>query len=96
MLNTTVKPQPSHITAPLKPGQTRTEAVAIPQPQTPEPLPVENPLLGTPLAYAIDALQRSILFWDVIRKRADSFLEHGARGLPPVLNFDYELILDAR
>lgn len=57
---------------------------------------MENPLAGTPLAYTIDTFQRTILFWDVIRKRADNFLAHEAAGLPPVLNFEYEMVLDAR
>ena len=51
---------------------------------------------GTPLAYLIDSFQRSILFLDVIRKRADNFLEYEAAGKPPVLNFEYEPVLDAR
>lgn len=76
------------------------EAIVIPKSQT-EPAsetaqPAPNPFVGTPLAYAIDTFQRSILFWDVIRKRANNFLEHEREGLPPVLNFEYELVLDAR
>ncbi len=50
----------------------------------------------TPFAYAIDTLQRQVLFWDAIRKRADICLEHESQGLPPVLNFEYEMVLDAR
>jgi hypothetical protein len=58
--------------------------------------PVQNPFAGTPLAYAIDTFQRSVLFWDVIRKRANNCLEYEAAGMPPVLNFEYEPVLDAR
>ena len=60
------------------------------------------PVAGTPFdpagiwAYSIDAWQRSILFWDVLRKRANIMLEHEEAGMPPVLTFQYEMLLDAR
>ena len=44
--------------------------------------------------WAIDAAQRQILFLDALRKRGDDFLEHEAAGAPPVLVYDYELLLD--
>ncbi len=46
--------------------------------------------------YLIDASQRSILFWDTLRERGNAFLEHGAKGQPPILDFDYDVVLDAR
>lgn len=46
--------------------------------------------------YALDACQRSILFWDTLRQRGDNFLERAAKGSAPVLHFDYETILDGR
>lgn len=46
--------------------------------------------------YFVDSLQRSILFWDTIRRRGDNFLEHFREGQPPVLAFDYRIILDGR
>ena len=46
--------------------------------------------------YWIDAAQRSVLFWDVMRKRGNAFLEHEAAGKPPVLAFEHELVLDGR
>ena len=46
--------------------------------------------------YAVDFAQRSILFWDTLRQRGNNFLEHERRGLPPVLHFDYEMIMDGR
>lgn len=48
------------------------------------------------LDYIVDSGQRSILFWDTLRQRADNMLEHEQRGLPPLLNFEHELVLDAR
>jgi len=53
--------------------------------------------LGLMLAFqgwALDARQRQILFLDTLRKRGDDFLAHEAAGAPPVLIYDYELILD--
>jgi len=47
-------------------------------------------------AYAVDTAQRSILFWDTIRQRGNTFLERAVAGLPPVLHFDYETIVDGR
>lgn len=48
------------------------------------------------LVYGLDVWQRSILFWDTLRQRADNMLEHERAGLPPVLDFKYETLLDAR
>lgn len=47
-------------------------------------------------AYAIDAMQRGILFWDTIRRRGTSFVERAIAGATPVLHFDYEMVLDGR
>ena len=46
--------------------------------------------------YSRDFLERSILFWDTLRERADDLIEHERRGLPPLLDFQFETILDAR
>ena len=46
--------------------------------------------------YAVDLAQRSVLFWDTLRRRGNNFLEHERKGLPPVLHFDYEMIMDGR
>jgi pimeloyl-ACP methyl ester carboxylesterase len=60
-----------------------------------------SPLLPWHLAagfvdYAIDSCQRSVLFWDTLRRRGAAFVEHELEGKPPVLHFDYEVLLDAR
>jgi pimeloyl-ACP methyl ester carboxylesterase len=44
--------------------------------------------------YALDFAQRSILFWDTLRLRGNQFIERERAGLPPVLHFDYEPIVD--
>jgi hypothetical protein len=48
------------------------------------------------LAYQRDLWERTILFWDTLRQRADNMIAHERAGKPPLLDFDYELILDAR
>jgi len=60
-----------------------------------------NPLPAWQLAagsaqYAIDVVQRSILLWDTLRQRGNVFIEHERQGLPPVLHFAYEMIMDGR
>ncbi|MFV2034265.1 MAG: DUF3141 domain-containing protein, partial [Halocynthiibacter sp.] len=64
-----------------------------------------NALVATPPAdipvqdiwpYLIDAWQRGVLFLDTMRERATNALEHERTGLPPLLDFRYETILDAR
>ena len=52
--------------------------------------------LGDYFAYARDFAERSLLFWDVLRQRADNFLEHERLGLPALLDFKWEMLLDAR
>ncbi len=47
-------------------------------------------------AYATDFAQRSILFWDTLRERGNNFVEHNRAGLPPVLHFEHEMIVDGR
>jgi pimeloyl-ACP methyl ester carboxylesterase len=46
--------------------------------------------------YAVDAAQRSILFWDTMRQRGNNYMQHTIEGLPPVLHFAYETIVDGR
>jgi hypothetical protein len=46
--------------------------------------------------YWADACQRSVLYWDTLRKRGNIALEHREQGKPPVLVFDYEMVMDGR
>ena len=51
--------------------------------------------LGTEFrAYLRDAAERWVLAADTLRERGDIFREHEAAGCPPVLIYDYEVILD--
>jgi hypothetical protein len=46
--------------------------------------------------YQVDFWQRSVLFLDTLRERGDNMLAHEEAGLPPLLKFKYDTILDAR
>jgi hypothetical protein len=46
--------------------------------------------------YLGDFWQRSVLFWDTLQRRGKQFIAHELAGKPPVLHFDYELVLDGR
>ena len=46
--------------------------------------------------YWIDAAQRSILFWDVMRERGNAYREHLVEIAPHVLDYQVELVLDGR
>jgi pimeloyl-ACP methyl ester carboxylesterase len=57
-------------------------------------LAMSNPVNAS--SYAVDAIQRAILFWDTLRQRGNNFVERNASGFSPLLHFDYETILDGR
>jgi pimeloyl-ACP methyl ester carboxylesterase len=46
--------------------------------------------------YSIDAWQRTILFWDVLRERGNQYLSHLAETVPHVLRYDVELVLSGK
>lgn len=46
--------------------------------------------------YLVDAWQRSVLYWDVMRQRGDQYRAHMAKPAPNVLSYDYTLIVDGR
>ena len=51
---------------------------------------------GAPWDDWTDAAQPTVLFWDVMRKRGNAFLEREAQGKPSVLVFEHEMVLDGR
>jgi pimeloyl-ACP methyl ester carboxylesterase len=55
-----------------------------------------EPTLDPLTAYLLDATQRTILFWDVLRQRGNQYLEHMAQQAPNVLQFDADLVVDGR
>ncbi len=46
--------------------------------------------------YVTDAVQRSILFTNILRKRGNNYIRHIRIGQPPVLTFNYEIIVNAK
>jgi pimeloyl-ACP methyl ester carboxylesterase len=46
--------------------------------------------------YLVDSAERSVLFWDAMRKHGNIFLENTVRGEPPVLIFDHDVLIDGR
>ena len=46
--------------------------------------------------YSIDFWQRCILFMDTMRQRGNNMLEHYQQGMPPLQDYEYEIVLDAR
>ena len=67
-------------------------AVAAPPARLASPVALAQDLA----AYGIDAAQRWILFWDVMRRAGNTFVEHERAGCPPVLFFAYETVVDGR
>ncbi|MCC6777144.1 MAG: DUF3141 domain-containing protein [Hyphomicrobiales bacterium] len=58
-----------------------------------------GPLLGAfapAMEYMVDAAQRSVLFWDVMRQRGNQYREHLAETAPHVLEYKAELVVDGR
>ena len=53
-------------------------------------------LAGPAMDYAIDVAQRTVLFWDVMRRRGNQYREHLAETVPHVLSYEAELIIDGR
>lgn len=72
--------EPSRDAQPSAPG----DAAERPQP------------LSALLEYQRDFWERTILFLDTLRQRADNMLEHGRTGMPAVLKFKHETLVDAR
>jgi len=46
--------------------------------------------------YMVDAAQRTILFWDVMRQRSNAQREHAAESVPHVLDYEFEPLIDGR
>ena len=46
--------------------------------------------------YSVDAWQRTILYWDLLRQRSEQYYAEKRKATPHVLSFDAELVLDGR
>ena len=53
-------------------------------------------VFGPAMEYMVDAAQRSVLFWDVMRQRGNQYREHLAEAVPNVLDYEVELVVDGR
>ena len=59
--------------------------------------PVSSLGLSSPaIDYFVDAAQRSVLFWDVLRQRGNQYRAHLAETVPHVLDYEVELVVDGR
>jgi hypothetical protein len=65
------------------------------EPKATAPTQVSNPLAAA-TEYMIDAAQRSVLFWDVMRQRGNQYFEHMAEAAPHVLSYAAEVVIDGR
>lgn len=93
---------------PTKKGELKTAEVVNLQPiseteQSPRARSIaQSPAVPVPVSpgeyvdYQRDVLERAILFWDTLRERANNMIAHERAGLPPLLDFKYETLLDAR
>ncbi len=53
-------------------------------------------LFAPAVEYVVDAAQRSLLLWDVMRERGNQYRERSAETAPHVLHYGVELVLDGR
>lgn len=65
------------------------------KPAVPAASAMPNPWLAA-WDYWVDAWQRTILFWDVLRQRSDQYDVQKAKAVPHVLIFGHEAVLDGR
>lgn len=89
-------PLTSQDVQPARVTPSRALAPLAPAPQAESPAAQPASPLQQALRYQIDRWQRSILFLDILRERANNMLAHEEAGMPVLLDFDYEMILDAR
>ncbi|WP_305986280.1 DUF3141 domain-containing protein [Roseibium sp. MMSF_3544] len=54
----------------------------------------DGSLYGAYESYWQDAAQRMVLTMDTLRQRGDNFIEHEEAGCPPVLIYDYDVVID--
>jgi pimeloyl-ACP methyl ester carboxylesterase len=70
------------------------DSSSTPRPETSATMPWSG--LFPAVDYAVDAWQRTILYWDVMRQRGNQYQEHIACKTPNVLSFEFEVVLDGR
>ena len=53
-------------------------------------------ILAPAMEYLIDAAQRNVLFFDIMRQRGDQYRERLKEIAPHVLNYKVDLVIDGR
>ena len=69
---------------------------AISPPITPNQVSPSLGAFGPAMEYLVDAMQRSVLFLDVMRQRGNQYREHQAETVPHVLDYKADLVVDGR
>src|SRR6266478_10048554 len=67
-----------------------------PDPSSIGPFTAPLGVFAPAMEYMVDAAQRSVLFWDVMRQRGNQYREHLAETAPNVLDYEVELLVDGR
>ena len=57
-------------------------------------LPGAFGLVSSAIDYMIDAAQRSVLFWDVMRRSGNQYREHLAENIAHVLHYEFEPVMN--
>ncbi len=61
------------------------------------PLPADPVALASAgQGYLVDAAQRAVLVWDILRRAGHAFVDHEQVGCPPVVEFPHETVLNGR
>src|SRR4030095_17010950 len=66
------------------------------QPASIEGLSSPFGIFAPAMEYMVDAAQRSVLFWNVMRERGNQYRQHLAETAPHVLDYEVELLIDGR
>src|SRR3546814_8958706 len=78
----------------------RAAGILLPESAVAAPAPARSAQPANPWTaayeYAVDALQRSVLYADVMRQRGNQYHSHMAKRAPNVLSMKSELVLDGR
>ncbi len=60
------------------------------------PVPPSVKLWSDAAEYLVDAAQRTVLYWDVMRQRGNQYQKHQQQIAPNVLNFAFDVIVDGQ
>jgi pimeloyl-ACP methyl ester carboxylesterase len=77
-------------------GDALQKVLAIDVSDSASELPLPWQLLTSFGQYVTDFCQRGVILQDTLRQRGNQYLAHHFAGSPPVLHFEYEMVLDAR